>query len=795
MIVDGLSAPVTVTRDTLGIPHIVAANQDDLFFAQGFVQAQDRLFQLDLWRRSVQGRLAEVLGSNFIERDAMTRRMQYRGPLDAEWASYGPDTRAIALAFTRGINAWITLTSGQLPEEFALAGWKPERWAPEDLLNRTDAFLASGGADDELFRARLSATVGSGRAGQLLGFDEPLPASAVDLKAINYFVADVLRRVGTQPFFLGLSGPIPGLPRSEPPATAKPLPLPVPSIASLAMGVGASRSATGSPLLAGAVNGLLQIPSTRYLVHLQAPGWNVIGATAPWLPGVSIGHNDRIAWSFAPTLADTQDIVVERVNPTNPRQVAVPGGGWRDLTIVRESVAVKGRSEPFDYERQYSSHGVVIAVDRQRSLAYTLRWTGTEPGTAAELGALALSRAQSRSEFRAALARWKAPVAEFVCADVEGRVAAQTGGRVPLRPRGRGALPSAGWVREGDWQSWTDLDRLPHTLPTSDAVVVSVPNSVARLRRMTERLTGDRLSLDEVHQSLRDTIAWTAGQLIPLLEPLHVSDPLGARARDRLLQWDRQVRPDSPDALLYVVWEHALLRRLGSLRIPSALLDDFVIRGGRLLVPSLTRPSSVWFDGDTAAARDALLRDALTATVDDERRWTVGADSSRAPESAPGDGGDPVTWGTFQQLTFRHPLAISAEARRRYGAGPFAVGGYPSSVFATGRTADGSIGPIVELVFDLQDWDRSRIVLPPGQSAAPDSPRYLDQVDRWRAGEMALLPFSEGAVSARADSRLTLLPARAASAANGEKGENARKRSEVVRPREQPSRAVGQSPT
>lgn len=753
IVVDGLSAPVTVTRDDLGIPHIVAANQDDLFFAQGFVQAQDRLFQMDLWRRSVQGRLAEVLGSNFIERDAMTRRMQYRGSLDVEWTSYGADTKAIADAFTRGINAWIVRTGEQLPEEFALAGWKPELWVAEDLLNRTDAFLASSGADDELFRARLSAAVGSARASQLLGFDEPLPTSAVDLTAINYFVADVLRRVGTAPFFLGLGGPVPGLPRAAPPSAAKPLPLPVPPIANLAFAVGASRSATGAPLLAAALSGPLETPSTRYLVHLQAPGWNAIGATAPWRPGVAVGHNDRIAWSFAPTPLDTQDIVVERANPSNPRQVAAPGGGWRDLTIVGESVVVKGRSEPFDYERQYSSHGVVIAVDRQRSLAYTLRWTGTEPGTAAELGGLALARAQSWSEFRAALARWKAPVAEFVFADIDGRVASQTGGRVPLRPRGRGALPAAGWVREGDWHGWTDLDRLTHTVPTSDRVIVSAPNNPARLQRLAERLAAERIGLDQAGQALRDTIAWNANRLIPLLQPLQVSDPLGARARERLLQWDRQMRPESPGALLYVAWEHSLLRRLGSLRISSGLLDDFVTRGGRLLVPALTGPASIWFDGDAPSARDALLRDSLTAAVDDERRWIGGFGEAGSP------GGIEATWGSFQQLTFRHPLAISPDARRRYGAGPFAVAGYPYSVFATGRTADRSIGPMLELVFDLQDWDRSRVVLPPGQSAAPDSPRYIDQVDRWRAGEMAVLPFSQAAIAARADSRLTLVPA------------------------------------
>ena len=151
MQVTGLAAAVRVVRDRSGVPHIYAQSQDDLFFAQGFVQAQDRLFQMDLWRRSVQGRLSEVLGPNFVERDAMTRRIQYRGNPDAEWASYGADTQSIAAAFVRGVNAWVALARERPPEEFVLAGWKPEPWSPEDLLNRTDAFVASGGALEESF--------------------------------------------------------------------------------------------------------------------------------------------------------------------------------------------------------------------------------------------------------------------------------------------------------------------------------------------------------------------------------------------------------------------------------------------------------------------------------------------------------------------------------------------------------------------------------------------------------------------------------------------------------------------
>src|SRR5580765_854440 len=190
MSVDGLTAPVRIVRDSWGVPHIYAQNDADLFFAQGFVQAQDRLFQMDLWRRSAQGRLSEVLGPNFIERDAMTRRIQYRGDMDAEWKSYGAGAKAIAEAFVGGVNAWVTLARERPPEEFVLAGWKPELWSADDLLDRTEAFVESGDALDEVFRARLIATVGLARARLLLAEDRPLnPAAGVDPAVVPALVA------------------------------------------------------------------------------------------------------------------------------------------------------------------------------------------------------------------------------------------------------------------------------------------------------------------------------------------------------------------------------------------------------------------------------------------------------------------------------------------------------------------------------------------------------------------------------------------------------------------------------
>jgi penicillin amidase len=431
--VDGISEAVRIVRDRWGVPHIYAQTQDDLFFAQGLVQAQDRLFQMDLWRRSVQGRLSEVLGPNFIERDAMTRRVQYRGDVDAEWAAYGADVRAIASAFVRGINAWVTMVRERPPEEFVLAGWTPDFWSPADLLNRTDAFLLSGDAIDEVRRAGLSDVI-----------------------------ADALRRVGTPPFFSGLAAAIPaaGLPAapertggspargggkaepaSEKDAAARATPRSVSHVA----------VTRGGALSLGEARTRFDHPAARYFVHLNAPGWNVIGATAPWLPGVGWGHNHRIAWGMTMASADTQDLYVDGATAGIAK------------TAIKDSIVVKGRKTPFDFEIELTPRGVVIASDRAHDRVFTVRWSGMEPGAAAELGALGVDRARTWSEFRTALARWRMPSRRVLYADVDGNVGFQDAALVPVR-------------RAGEWAGWLTLDDLPHAFnPPGSSIAAQDP--------------------------------------------------------------------------------------------------------------------------------------------------------------------------------------------------------------------------------------------------------------------------------------------------------------------------------
>ena len=421
----GLRAPVRVVRDRHGVPHIYAQNRDDLFFAQGFVQAQDRLFQMDLWRRSVQGRLAEVLGPNFAERDAMTRRMQARVEPAAEWSLYGPEAEAIAGAFVRGVNTSLARQRPQLPEAFGLAGWTPELWAPGDLLNRTDAFTASGDASEEVLRARFVDALGAARAAALMPGDsvDAMPRG-LEPSAINSAIGDAIRAVGAPPFFLTLANTIGD--------------------------TGTVRAPGDIPLNAR----LFSVPSRRYVVHLNAPGWNVIGATAPWLPGVESGHNDRVAWTIDPLRADTQDVLVERVNPSNAHEVEEQGR-WVPTTTAKSTLRMRRRADRFVFDLEWTRHGVVVAIDRERHLAFTVRWSGAEPGTAANFAGLSLDRAASAGGIRAAAEAWRMPPRQITYEDVSGDRGELIAGVVPVRRGWSGHMPAPGWAGTSEWTGWT----------------------------------------------------------------------------------------------------------------------------------------------------------------------------------------------------------------------------------------------------------------------------------------------------------------------------------------------------
>lgn len=743
----GLGAPVEVLRDRWGIPHIYATSVEDLFLAQGFVQAQDRLFQMELWRRSTQGRLAELLGPSYVERDRITRLVtRYRGDMDAEWSSYDPDARRIVSSFVRGINACVALRRADPPLEFRLAGMELEDWRPEDLLARAEAFVMSGNATGEVARARQIARLGLERALRLSPLDPPLPLDEVvpggiDLGAIDAALAASLAAIGSPARFVQ----------------------PEPAVASGFDDYGSNnwvlagrRTASGRPFVANDPHRSLDHPSLRYLVHLDGPGFKVAGAVVPWFPGVAIGHNERVAWGLTIFAIDAQDLFVEETDPGDPTRYRV-GDRWQSMRVERETIRVKG-ADPAQVELRFTRHGPVVHQDAARRLAFALRWTGSEPGTAGYLAGLALDRARSAAELREALRRWRMPGENFVFADVDGSIGYQATGLAPIRRNGHGLVPAPGASGEYEWQGFHPMEALPsaadpergflatanHNTLSSQPVVGHEWTNRFRIDRIEEVLREPRRFTREDMQALQqDVVAMPARVLVPLLRALKPQAAATSEARERLLAWNGRMEADSGAAALFAAWHIELARELGRRLSGSDLTgaagELFRAVSAQVVVDAVRAPTP---------DRDALLLSTLDRAIEAVR-------AQLGPEAAA------WRWGDLHTARFKHPLAVDASTQALFNRGPVARPGYGYTVNATGDgDFEQTAGATFRELLDVGLWDESLVSSAPGQSGEPGSPHFDDLLGPWAEGRYVPLAFSRSRVEEVTADRLVLEPPR-----------------------------------
>jgi penicillin amidase len=739
--VAGLEQSVNVLRDRWGVPHIYARNQHDLFFAQGFVAAQDRLFQMELWKKSGQGRLAEVLGPSALPRDINARLLSYRGDMKSEYESYSPDTREILESFTAGINAYIAtrLADGGpgLPLEFQLAGFKPEPWNPADCLNRMAAFSMTGNALSEMEHAQAVNAIGADSASQLFDFDPPVkldPAPGADLTGLSRTLLRKLVGSDTRIEF----------PKS-------------PAEGSNNWTVSGKLTRTGKPLLANDPHRVIAEPSLRYMVHLVAPGWDVIGAGEPGLPGVALGHNQNIAWGFTIFGLDQQDLYVEELNPSKPSQYKT-AQGWEDMQVRKESFGIRG-GPSVQVDLKFTRHGPVLWEDGKRALA--LHWVGAEPGTAGYLGSLAVDRAQNWQEFEAAMPRWKVPSENIVYADREGNIGEHSVGLAPLRKDWTGLLPVPG-AGGYEWSGFVPTAELPHQFNPAAGFVATanhkmIPEGYAykvgyewappfRFQRITQVLqqaqSGSKLDVEAMKRLQSDVISLPALRLIALLRTELAPEDLGAAAK-LLLQWTGELERDSSAAALYEVWLRIVTRETISRNVPSALRSIAEDWDPHQLMNSLDAPSRQARD-----AQVAMLRKSLDEAWSEMQRLQ-GSDPSK------------WSWGQLHQVRFRHPLVQIRDAEAVMDLGPVARPGDEYTVNATGYSGgsfDQVSGASYREILDLDDWDHSVAVNVPGQSGQPGSPHYSDLLPLWSEGKYFPLLYSREAVEKEATDKLALEP-------------------------------------
>ncbi|MCI0376081.1 MAG: penicillin acylase family protein, partial [Gemmataceae bacterium] len=680
--VPGLREPVEVLRDRWGVPHIYAKNTDDLFFAQGYVAAQDRLFQLEWWRRHSAGELAEVLGPSAVPSDRFARLMRYRGDMKAEWDSYAPDTKQIATAFTSGINAWIDQCGKNLPIEFEVLQFKPKKWRPEDILGRMSGIYMSQNFKNEITRARLIQAVGVSNAKALAPVDPPRDfalAKGLDLAGID---ARILADFEAATKLL----------QYQPAKTE-----------SNNWVVAGSRSASGKPLLASDPHRAIALASLRYLVHLNAPGWNVLGAGEPALPGVALGHNEHIAWGITIVGADQADIYVEEVNPKNPNEYRV-GAGWQEFSIVRERIRVKGE-EAREVELRYTRNGPVLFFDQVKNRAYALRWVGHEPGGAAYLASLAVDRARNKEEFLKALGPWKIPGLNFVYADVSGEIGWIATAKIPIRPSHDGLLPVPG-SGGFDWKGYIPIEELPQRWNPPSGFEATANHNILpkdykhqigyefaapyRFQRVEAELKKrDKLTLDDFRAIQHDDVSLPGLALVRLLKDVEIADRRLYSHLDLLGKWDGKLSVDSRAGPLYAV----LLKELQEAfydKVPKDLRKSFMnIASLPAMIEALEKPSPGRFGSEAGWARDKLVHDALIQAAQKLTKL-------------------PDRWGALHTVTFRHPLGKSdAALAKSWNVGPFERTGDANTPNNTryDENYQQIHGATYRQLFDLADWD------------------------------------------------------------------------------------------
>ena len=609
----GLEKPVEILKDAWGISHIYAETEHDLFFAQGYSAARDRLFQFELWRAQATGTVAAILGPRELRRDHGTRLFRFRGDLERELNHYHPRGAAIIRAFVDGVNARIDEANADpagLPLPFRLLDIRPQRWTPAVVISRHQGLL--GNIGEELDTARAVCALGEERVRELAWFHPQQPDLSlhdpVDCEALQEEILGLYDAYRT-PVKFRPEDVIPGH-RASPTAFRRAASALRAQEALLAASaredigsnnwvVSGRLTRDGFPFMVNDPHRRLAVPSLRYWVHLVGPGWNVIGAGEPEIPGVSIGHNAHGAWGLTVFSTDGEDLYVYELDPEDSERYRYRGD-WERMRVIEETIAVRGAPDE-QVRLRYTRHGPVVYIDEDRGLAYAVRPAWMEPGGAPYLASLRMDQARDWEEFRDACAWSHIPGENMVWADREGNIGWQAVGIAPIRRNFSGMVPVPGDGRF-EWDGYLPIKAKPHEynpqrgwIETSNSNYTPrdypYPEAIGytwadpfRWARASEVLaSGRRFAMQDMVALQHDYLSLPARDLLPLLAPLSAGDPRVEEARRRLLDWDFVLAPDSAAAGIYVAFERRLLHNIQRLKMPEAAREHLSIGMKRLI--------------------------------------------------------------------------------------------------------------------------------------------------------------------------------------------------------------------
>ncbi len=750
--VEGLDRPVEILKDKWGISHIYAETEHDLFFAQGYNAARDRLFQFEIWRAQATGTTAEILGPRAIARDHGTRLFKFRGDMGAEMSHYHPRGVDIITSFVHGVNAYIDEAledPDELPLPFHLLGILPRHWTEEVVISRHQGLLGNIGT--ELRIGRAVCLIGEEQVKELQYFHPHEPDLSLDplidcesllennilglynayRSSIRFEPEDIVlaeHRAGDDAF-----NQLAAVLREEESELNKRA---IDDIGSNNWVVSGDLTQDGWPMMINDPHRAQSSPSLRYWAHLIGPGWNVIGGGEPEIPGISIGHNEYGAWGLTVFNTDGEDLLVYETNPDNPDQYRFQGQ-WETMRTIEETIEVKG-GDPVTVELKYTRHGPVTFEDGERNLAYAVRPAWMEFGGAPYLASLRMNQSRNWEEFREASNYSNIPGENMVWADRDGNIGWQAVGIAPIRRNFSGLVPVPGDGRY-EWDGYLPIKAKPNEYnpdrgyietsnsnytspdyPYLDAISYTWTDPYRWARGSEVLASGRKFNMMDMIELQHDYLSIPARSLVPMLRSLRADDERVEQARRRLLDWNHVLDADSVEAGIYVAFERQLLDNIDLLKAPEAALPLLRI-GMKTMIDMLLAPDGDFGD-DPIVGRDAFLLDSLAQAVDtltgklgvDMEDWIYGQEN-------------------YKHALIRHPLApaVNEEMRERLNVGPLPRGGNSYTLGNTGSGDNQTSGASFRIFIDTRDWDNTLGMNTPGQVGDPDSPLYDNLFELW----------------------------------------------------------------
>ncbi|HSB01866.1 MAG TPA: penicillin acylase family protein [Anaerolineales bacterium] len=800
----GLNGPIDIYRDKMGIPHIYATTSHDLFFAQGYVHAQDRFWQMDTWRHIGSGTLSEMFGKGQVETDTFLRTLGWRLTAEQEYAGLDAESKSMIDSYTEGVNAYLNdHDTTALSLEYAVLGllspdYRIEKWTPVNSLTwgKAMAWDLRGNMDEEIERAVLLKTLTPEQVAELYPAypqDHPVivnkigngtsvkvstPITAFDIP--NETLAALRHNASLLDLALG--------PASD-------------GIGSNSWAVSGARTSTGKPLLANDPHLSIQMPSIWYQAHLECKPiteecpYDVAGFTFAGVPGVIIGHNNRVAWGFTNAGPDVMDLYIEKVNPQNPDQYEV-NGKWVNFETRTETIRVVG-GDPVDVTVRLTRHGPVISdsygplkdqntdkdpkfvpfkdragVKLPEQYVIALKWTALAPSTPFQ-AIWGLDRAQTWEDFRLAARNFHVPAQNLLYADVDGNIGYQMPGDIPIRAEGDGTVPVPGWTDEYEWTGFIPFEDLPYTFNPPEGYIVTANNRCQpwdypyfitrdwdygfRAQRIIDMLKDapGKIDIPYIQKMQGDSFDSNGPTFVPMILRLNELSDVEARAQSLLKGWDYQDRADSGAAAVFnAFWRHLLQNTFNDDMPEERYYPDGGSRWNDIM--SDLDKNSAWWDDKTTTnvkeTRDDIIRKSFEQGVDELEKLL---------------GRDPATWkwGEIHTSTFRNSTLGKSGVpfiEALFNRGPFPTSGGPSIVNATGWSIQDGYEtdwlPSMRMIVDLSNLNNSRTVHTTGQSGHAYHPHYDDMSSMWANIEYYSMLWDEQAVTSQAEGHLVLKP-------------------------------------